>query len=136
MYSFTRINTKTFCIELGTENNFLKYSDEDVDTLKTPYDYGSVMHYDAYSFAVNRTVRTIIAVQNQTAELGQRVALSPIDILEIQRYYGCVPTPGQTSAVTGKTTKPPSTTNSNNDAINLQYKLFLYMITLLICVIF
>ncbi|CAF1549540.1 unnamed protein product, partial [Rotaria sordida] len=58
----------------------------------TSYDYGSVMHYEANAFSFNG-LNTIIPTKNASAVLGQRIGMSPIDILEVQRYYGCVPTP-------------------------------------------
>ena len=66
----------------------------------TPYDYGSVMHYDRNAFAINSDEPTIIPTMNSSAFIGQRVQLSPIDILEIQRYYGCVPTPSNPDTIT------------------------------------
>ena len=72
---------------------FDKYDDTEVDTLMTSYDYGSVMHYERDAFAIDRRFPTIVPVMNRSAVLGQRIRLSPIDILEIQRYYGCLPTP-------------------------------------------
>ncbi|UJR08287.1 hypothetical protein I4U23_012559 [Adineta vaga] len=78
-----------------------------------------VMHYERDAFAVNSSGPTIIPIMNATAFIGQRVQLSPIDILEIQRYYGCVPTPTSTTTTTASpsvstttrtttTTTPPS----------------------------
>ena len=79
-------------LKLGAENNFNKYSDADIDTLKTSYDYGSVMHYGDTDFTSNG-LRTIIPTQDPSAEIGQRRGMSDIDILEVQRYYGCVAIP-------------------------------------------
>jgi len=76
----------------GTENNFAKYGEVDIDTLKTSYDYGSVMHYESDAFTVNG-LRTIVPTKDPNAVIGQRVGMSPIDILEVQRYYGAVPIP-------------------------------------------
>ncbi|CAF4621965.1 unnamed protein product [Rotaria sp. Silwood1] len=80
----------------GTEFNFQKYTWEDIDTLMIPYDYGSVMHYQANAFSSNG-LPTIIATKNSSAVLGQRIGMGPSDILEVQRYYGCVPMPSSTA---------------------------------------
>jgi hypothetical protein len=50
------------------------------------------MHYESDAFAIDPNFPTIIPLVNRSAFIGQRIQLSPIDILEIQRYYGCVPT--------------------------------------------
>jgi len=72
-----------------------------------PYDYGSVMHYEANAFSANGQL-TIVPTQNATAVIGQRVGMSEIDVLEVQRYYGCLPTPTAT-AITSTTTTVTST---------------------------
>ena len=79
---------------------FEKYNDAQVNTLMAPYDYGSVMHYGPYDFAINVSSPTIVPLLNSSARIGQRVQLSPIDIIEIQRYYGCVSMPTSTSTTT------------------------------------
>lgn len=43
-----------FCsISWGMAYNFNKYGRNTIDSLGTPYDYGSVMHYDSYAFSFN-----------------------------------------------------------------------------------
>ncbi|CAF4159525.1 unnamed protein product [Adineta steineri] len=83
--------------------NFVKYNDSQVDVEMTSYDYGSVMHYEWNAFALNSSGPTIIPTQNTSAYIGQRIRLSPVDILAIQRYYGCVPTPNITTTTTSTT---------------------------------
>ncbi|XP_041364712.1 astacin-like [Gigantopelta aegis] len=75
-------------IQKGHEHNFDKYSTSMVDTQGINYDYESVMHYSAYSFAIDRRKPTIIPKRSGVV-IGQRTHLSPSDILEIQKYYGC-----------------------------------------------
>ena len=94
---------------LASIDNFQKYNVTEVDTLMTSYDYASVMHYDRNAFAINSSAPTIIPTQNRTAFIGQRVRLSPTDILEIQRYYGCVPTP-EVSTTTATSSAPTDST--------------------------
>src|SRR5215217_4131626 len=49
-----------------------------------PYDYGSIMHYGAFAFALDPAQPTIIAPQ----PIGQRNALSLGDILAVATMYG------------------------------------------------
>jgi hypothetical protein len=67
----------------------VKLGDNVITLLGTPYDYGSVMHYGAYGFAIDPTVPTIITI-DEDAEIGQRVTLSAIDIERVQIHYGCL----------------------------------------------
>ena len=74
---------------LGTERNFRKLREGvEVDLLGTKYDYGSVMHYGAYGFAVDRNIPTIIPL-DPTATIGQRVKMSALDVERVQLLYGC-----------------------------------------------
>merc|ERR1712181_49219 len=70
-------------------HNFLKYTFKETDDLNRPYDYGSVMHYGGYGFAIDKNVPTIIP-RDPKAKIGQRTHLSANDIKEIQLYYGCL----------------------------------------------
>lgn len=79
----------------GVEQNFVKLGEDVISLLGTPYDYGSVMHYDAYDFAIDSTVPTIIPL-DENAVIGQRVTLSQLDIERVQIHYGCL-NPASTS---------------------------------------
>jgi len=57
-------------------------------TLDTPYDYGSVMHYGGKAFTANKKP-TIVAKDDPTRKLGQRKGLSALDILKLNKLYGC-----------------------------------------------
>ncbi|CAL1535620.1 unnamed protein product [Lymnaea stagnalis] len=61
-------------------------------TQNTAYDFNSIMHYGPYAFAIDHTKPVITPKAGKAppnARLGQRVNLSPTDVLEIQRLYGC-----------------------------------------------
>lgn len=73
-----------FCIIIGLEQNFRKYSYSEVDSLGEPYDYGSVLHYGANAFS-NGNGATI--VPKKSAEIGQRRGFSQIDLNKIKKLY-------------------------------------------------
>jgi len=47
--------------------------------LGTPYDYGSVMHYGATDFAINKNIKTITTKQSGVS-IGQRTGVSDMDV--------------------------------------------------------
>merc|ERR1712048_166201 len=76
-------------IQPGQEHNFIKYKNNEVDVLGAPYDYSSIMHYGKYSFALDAKAPTIQGIHNKAQTLGQRSALSPTDIFQINELYNC-----------------------------------------------
>ena len=69
-------------------HNFEKYTwNQDVESLGTAYDYGSLMHYSADSFSNNG--KPSITPKQANAVIGQREKLSAIDIAEVRQYYEC-----------------------------------------------
>jgi hypothetical protein len=64
-------------------------TENQITLLGTSYDYGSVMHYGAYGFAIDPSVPTIIP-HDPDAVIGQRVTLSQLDIERIQILYKCL----------------------------------------------
>lgn len=85
-------------------HNFNKYDNTVVNTLNTPYDYASVMHYETYAFSVNGL--PTIEPLTPGIPIGQRVNLSAIDILEVRLFYNCsangVTLPPMPTTTTGK----------------------------------
>ncbi|KAM4613100.1 uncharacterized protein ACJ7VT_011284 isoform 2-T2 [Polymixia lowei] len=65
------------------KHNFNKYS---TNNLNTQYDYTSVMHYGKTAFSKNG--RDTITPKT-SAVIGQRVGMSELDILKINRLYSC-----------------------------------------------
>lgn len=85
------------------QHNFLKHDESEMDLLNEPYDYDSVMHYSAHSFAIDRN-RVTIEVLQPGVTIGQRTHLSDIDIEEIKIRYGCIPR--KTAVPSGSHTGP------------------------------
>nr|XP_046240431.1 low choriolytic enzyme-like [Scatophagus argus] len=69
----------------GMEHNFRKIPTINLDT---PYDYNSVMHYGRFAFSRNRQP-TIIPIPDNNVAIGRATAMSPIDILRVNRLYRC-----------------------------------------------
>lgn len=64
---------------------------DDIDLAGTEYDYGSVMHYGPYGFAIDPDVPTIETIDPDGMDIiGQRITLSDFDIERVQIIYGCI----------------------------------------------
>lgn len=72
----------------GEEHNFNKYSHREIDPLKIPYDFDSIMHYGPKSFSRNG-LDTIRSILNKSRSLGQRDGMTAFDIHEINALYDC-----------------------------------------------
>ncbi|XP_063735021.1 meprin A subunit beta-like [Eleginops maclovinus] len=76
-------------IEAGYEYNFLEESNETTTTQGVPYDYWSVMHYGKDDFT-NGNGSTIITKDPKFQDvIGQRLEVSPKDVLELNSLYKC-----------------------------------------------
>ncbi|XP_062596810.1 zinc metalloproteinase nas-36-like [Saccostrea cucullata] len=81
---YVTIQTKN--IEWGREHAFLIRSNS--LTYRTPYDFGSIMHYYDTAFAKSPRLKTIIAKQdNYERTMGQELALSFYDIKAMNYHY-------------------------------------------------
>ncbi|ODM89281.1 High choriolytic enzyme 1 [Orchesella cincta] len=69
------------------KHNFNKYSSSQVDSQEMPYDYSSIMHYDAYAFALNTSKPTI--VPKSDVQIGQKKGLSALDTEKLKTMYRC-----------------------------------------------
>lgn len=83
------------CCFVGYERNFLKFSTKFIDSLNVPYDYGSIMHYGKTFFSkLAQLLPTMTILKESDAsgneiEIGQRVALSDMDVLQANLLYKC-----------------------------------------------
>lgn len=75
---------------LGYAYAFDKHNDSYLLDLNTPYDYESVLHYGPYSFNIHSNISSITTKIPKFNEIiGQRLDLSRIDSLELNKLYGC-----------------------------------------------
>jgi astacin len=75
-------------VKKGKEHNFKKRAISRTSYFETPYDYGSVMHYPSYAFAIDYSKPTITKLKDGPA-MGQRKGLSPLDADILNRMYRC-----------------------------------------------
>ncbi|XP_078370023.1 zinc metalloproteinase nas-15-like [Oculina patagonica] len=74
-------------IQPRAKHNFRKFGRNVIDTLGTPYDYGSVMHYGPRDFGIRR--RITIVPKRRGARIGQRRGISTLDARQMNlRYRG------------------------------------------------
>ncbi len=75
---------------LGFENNFEKRTEAFVTTQGIEYDFGSVMHYRANAFAIDRSQATVFPLPGfglSPSDLGQRDGFSEADIVHVLQLY-------------------------------------------------
>ncbi|XP_031563373.1 zinc metalloproteinase nas-15-like [Actinia tenebrosa] len=92
-------------VDFDMRYNFDKYPRSTIDSLNTPYDYGSIMHYDATAFGRGRTT---IVPKRKGVTIGQRTYISKIDIEQMNLLYKCSGTTGGNGGSTG----------GNNDCVD------------------
>jgi hypothetical protein len=83
------ININWDNVAQGAERNLEKA--EEVNSLGSAYDYGSIMHYPSDAYSINSSVATIAntTVLNKWDSMGQRVKLSDNDIEQLRLLYQC-----------------------------------------------
>lgn len=84
---------------------FKKYPKSIIDSLRTPYDYRSVMHYGRNAFSKNGKPTIIVKRREFQNVIGQRFGLSRIDALQANRLYSCLGRGGGRSPGTRRSRK-------------------------------
>lgn len=79
---------KLMALILEHKHNFRKYSSSHIDSLGSPYDYDSIMHYGRDAFS-RWPFQTTIRVKESGASIGQRDHISTQDAWQINKHYGC-----------------------------------------------
>merc|ERR1740124_924340 len=71
------------------KHNFNKKTWKEVETLGTPYDLSSMMHYGTTAFTINgeRTIQTLD--YNKRLLIGQKRGFSNVDVKELNLMYDC-----------------------------------------------
>ncbi|OWF49562.1 Zinc metalloproteinase nas-4 [Mizuhopecten yessoensis] len=72
----------------GKDRDFVAESRNILNTLNAPYDYGSIMHYGAYTFSKNGNP-ALKALFDDKGTMGQRDGFSAVDIWKINKLYSC-----------------------------------------------
>ncbi|KAJ7374569.1 hypothetical protein OS493_004907 [Desmophyllum pertusum] len=75
-------------VNKGWEHAFLKQTWQAIDSMDTPYDYSSIMHYRFNAFSRSRRRKTIVPLKKGVrARPYQRI--SKIDALQVKKMYNC-----------------------------------------------
>uniref|UniRef100_A0A914UTV4 Metalloendopeptidase n=1 Tax=Plectus sambesii TaxID=2011161 RepID=A0A914UTV4_9BILA len=78
-------------IQPEERGNFDKQTANSIKTYDIPYEYGSIMHYEANSFAINEYVDVLVATNQLFQQtMGQRTAPSFFDVYQANRHYKCL----------------------------------------------
>jgi len=87
----TYVTIHTSNIASQHQHDFTKHSSRDMNTQGSPYDFGSIMHYGAYTFAIDKSQPSISPKAGKAVgvTMGQRLAMSSHDVERIQKLYGC-----------------------------------------------
>uniref|UniRef100_A0A8D0CKG8 Metalloendopeptidase n=1 Tax=Scleropages formosus TaxID=113540 RepID=A0A8D0CKG8_SCLFO len=70
-------------------SQYYNFEKQNTNNQNTPYDYGSVMHYGRTAFTIQYGMETITPIPDPTVPIGQMNGLSQMDVLRINKLYGC-----------------------------------------------
>uniref|UniRef100_A0A8C5MU24 Metalloendopeptidase n=1 Tax=Leptobrachium leishanense TaxID=445787 RepID=A0A8C5MU24_9ANUR len=84
-----RDNYVTINYQFIDRPNWPNFEIEDTNNLGLPYDYWSVMHYQSTAYSNTPGQPTIVAKPDPTMPIGQRVGMSHLDLMKINKLYQC-----------------------------------------------
>ncbi|XP_078487796.1 astacin-like [Ciona intestinalis] len=103
-------------IETENERNFFKQTS--INSLGSPYDTKSIMHYHSYAFSKNGNATIVNKTTNEPI-VNERSEMSHEDTFQLNALYDCQPatteTPTTTATTTQSTTAPATTDNNVYD---------------------
>ncbi|NP_001088112.1 uncharacterized protein LOC494813 precursor [Xenopus laevis] len=94
----------------------VNFDKADTNNLGVVYDYSSIMHYGSNAFSNTSGENTIVPHPNPNVTLGQSYGLSNLDVLKINRLYGCDVCSTLLSASNGTLTSVNYPSNYQNNA--------------------
>ncbi|XP_063297692.1 astacin-like metalloendopeptidase [Pelobates fuscus] len=71
------------------EVNKHNFNIEDTNNMSLPYDYTSVMHYQNTAFTNTPGQATVVAKSDPSLPLGQKIGLSHLDLIKLNKLYNC-----------------------------------------------
>ncbi|XP_011193914.2 seminal metalloprotease 1-like [Zeugodacus cucurbitae] len=83
------VHIKKKNIKKGHRHNFKRYGRKHIEDFEAKYDYGSIMHYKKRAFSKNGEKTIVPRKKVKKGEMGQREALSKIDIYKLNKMYKC-----------------------------------------------
>ena len=81
-------------VPAGNAGNFDKYGTDVIDSLGTPYDYHSIMHYSKLAFTMNGKMTMEPVDPYYTDLIGTGSGFSATDIVQFNKLYQCPPYTG------------------------------------------
>ena len=86
-WSTSECSSNLICY-VGSSHNFKKQTFSTIDSLQTPYDFLSIMHYSKTAFG-NGKVTIITKDPTMQEKIGQRDRMSDVDAIQLNRLYKC-----------------------------------------------
>jgi len=101
-------------IQKGLAFAFYKQPKERIDSLGTPYDLKSTMHYGSYAFSKNRRPTITVKDRSKQGEIGDNRLFSKVDIIQLNLMYCKGKGGGGGTGTDPPSTEPPSTCDNKN----------------------